>query len=271
MHPSRNFRARRLGRPAFRFALSLCLAAPAAGAAGPASTPEPPPARAVASSADADLPPVVLRALRRLRRQLRHQAYADVWRKVCGEPAAACSTFLVVTIARQRLELFTAGRFRASWPVSTSRYGIGQRAGSDRTPTGLFRVIGIVGRGGPAHQALDDAGPTGRLADPVLTSDDWAASQVILGRILLLEGLQPGWNRGGDVDTQARDIFIHGTANVGMLGTPASDGCVQMAPSAVVALARVVPVGALVLITSGHGDPRRIPGPPVAKPIAGTE
>ena len=250
--------------PALAAAIALGLAAGAAWTAVPAFAQEPPAAGTLADTG-ATLPPVVLRALGRLREGLRQQAYADIWRSVCAEAATACgTTFLVVDVARQRLDLFLAGRFRASFPVSTSRYGIGQRSGSDRTPTGLFRVSGVVGLGGPPHQVLDDRGPTGAYAVPVRTSGHLAASRIMLGRILLLEGLQPGWNLGGNVDAAARDIYIHGSANVGMLGQPASEGCVQVAPRVIVVLARVTPPGALVLITPGTGDPRRIPGPPLA-------
>lgn len=208
------------------------------------------------------LSPLVKWHIDRLRDRLRHRAFRADWRRLRRlYPARGDRVFIVVDIATQKLYLFLNGRFRRAWTVSTSRYGVGRLEGSMRTPTGVFRVTGVVGQGAKPDAVLGDAGPTGRFADPVTAMGDIAASDLILGRILDLEGLQPGWNEGGDVDTAQRDIYIHGTANVGMLGEPASEGCVQMAPRAVIRLARLMPSGALVMITPGRGNLRKIPGP----------
>ena len=232
------------------------LAVPARRSGGPEA------AAGEARVAERRLPARVRRDLAVLRARWRRRAFAADWRRLARRyPAPGDRDFIVVDIARERLDLFRDGRYRAGWRVSTSRFGVGQRRGSDRTPVGVFRVVGELGRGGPADQVLNAAGPTGRFAKPVLAPGHLAASRLIVGRILLLEGLQPGWNQGGDVDTLARDIFIHGTANVGMLGRPASRGCVQMAPGAVIRLARMILPGALVMITRGVGGLRRIPGP----------
>ena len=147
------------------------------------------------------------------------------------------------------------------WRVSTSIDGTDQEARSDGTPLGVFRIARKLGTGLPLNAVLHDQAPTGRDAHPVHASDDPAASRLITTRILWLSGLQPGWNKGGDVDTYLRHIYIHGTANLGMLGRPASHGCVQMAPRAVIALYRDVPVGTPVAIISGMGRLAAIPGP----------
>ncbi|MCF3948451.1 L,D-transpeptidase [Acidiphilium iwatense] len=214
------------------------------------------------SAAPSGLPPFVLRHLDQIRIHLRCRAFHADWRRLTRlYPSKADRAFIVVDIARQRLDLFLRGRFADAWPVSTSRYGIGRQLGSFKTPTGVFRVTRIVGYGAPSNEVLGGDGPTDRTAKPIDVAHDIAASRLILGRILELQGLQPGWNRGGSVDTARRDIYIHGTANIGMLGEPASRGCVQMAPGAVLQLARLIPVGALVLITQGTNNPLRIPGP----------
>lgn len=194
----------------------------------------------------------------------RDRVFGADWRRLRQlYPGKGDRAFIVVDIATQRLDLFLNGRFRCSWPVSTSRFGVGELRGSLRTPTGVFRVTGVVGKGAKPDAVLDSSGATGRFAVPTAAADDVAASNLILGRILKLEGLQPGWNEGGDVDTARRGIYIHGTANLGMLGEPASEGCVQMAPRAVIRLARLVPKGALVLITRGQGSLRKISGGPL--------
>ena len=174
-------------------------------------------------------------------------------------PAATARDFIVVDIAQERLYLFVSGRLSASWPVSTSLRGIGEIQGSLRTPVGVFRIVRKVGAGQPDDEILRGEVPTHQVARLVTAPDDPAASAFILGRALVLEGLQPGWNEGGDVDTYNRHIYIHGTANIGMLGRPASEGCVQMAPQAVVRLFDMVPRGTLVMITAGK-HPREIPG-----------
>ncbi len=172
-----------------------------------------------------------------------------------GNPA-----FIVVDVARQRLYLFERGHRAESWVVSTALRGIGQRENSYKTPVGVFRIVRKIGAGLPPDAVLRYQAPTGAIATLVTAPDDPAASRLILSRILWLEGLQPGWNEGGDVDTYWRHIYIHGTANIGMLGSPASYGCVQLAPRAMIALYRRVAVGTLVLITPGTGDLRDIPG-----------
>ena len=175
-------------------------------------------------------------------------------------PASADADFIVVDIARQRLYLYSGGKFEKSWPISSSRFGIGAEAGSLRTPTGVFRIVDRIGAGEPADEILQGRVPMDETAQPVTAPDDLAASNTILGRILRIEGLEPGWNEGGDVDTFDRDVYIHGTENVGMIGRPASYGCIQMKPKAVVHLFAEVPCGTLVLITPGQGNLGVIPG-----------
>lgn len=160
---------------------------------------------------------------------------------------------MVVDVHRQKLFLLDHGRIAHRWPVSTSIDGTDQEASSDGTPLGVFKIARKLGTGLPPNEILHDRSPTGHLAVPVHASDRPAASRVITTRILWLAGLQPGWNKGGDVDTYRRHIYIHGTANLGMLGHPASRGCVQMAPRAVITLYRDVKVGTPVAIVSRLG------------------
>jgi lipoprotein-anchoring transpeptidase ErfK/SrfK len=74
-------------------------------------------------------------------------------------------------------------------------------------------------------------------------SQDW-----ILTRILWLEGLQPGVNQGGEVDSFSRYIYIHGTNHEELLGQPASHGCVRMSNLDVLLLFDAVETGSLVWI-----------------------
>jgi len=100
-----------------------------------------------------------------------------------------------------------------------------------------FRMNNDELRMGGAH-------PTGSLQGESYTGGD-----LILSRILWLEGMEDGINRGGDVDTRQRYIYIHGTNRVDDLGQPASAGCVRMDPDEVIELFDAVEEGCLVLIT----------------------
>lgn len=177
-------------------------------------------------------------------------------------PAANDKVFIAVDVARQQLYFFRNGVLADTWPVSTASRGTGERYGSFETPLGVFEISGKIGAGLPAFAVLDRHGPTGGIARPVFTPDDPAANEMITTRILTLTGLEPGWNEGGDVDTRARHIYIHGTADLGQLGQPASKGCIQMAPGAVIRLFRAVQPGTIVLIIPGPGMLETIPGAP---------
>lgn len=183
----------------------------------------------------------------------RNVAFKADWRRLCRRfPGPRDQYLIVVDIGRQRLYLFDDGHRTASWKVSTSIYGTGERMGSFQTPLGVFRIIRKIGTHLPPDEVIQDQAPTGRFVRPVYARDDLAASHWITGRLLWLGGLQPRWNEGGKVDTYLRHIYIHGTPNLGMLGQPASFGCVQMAPRAIISLYRRVPPGTLVMITPGR-------------------
>jgi lipoprotein-anchoring transpeptidase ErfK/SrfK len=213
------------------------------------------------------LPVALSRQIAVLRRD---RAFRDDWRTIRARfHTGDNADFIAVDVARQRLYLFRDGHRADAWTISTALRGIGERMNSYRTPIGAFRIARKIGAGLRPDAVLRYQAATGATARPVYATDDPAASKLILARILWLEGLQPGWNEGGSVDTYSRHIYIHGTANIGMLGRPASYGCVQMAPRAVIELYRDVPPGTPVLITPGTGNLRHIPG--LAAPPAPAE
>jgi hypothetical protein len=135
--------------------------------------------------------------------------------------------------------------------VSTSRVGTGQTANSLRTPLGLHRIARKIGGGWPIGTVF-----TGR--QPVGLTWKGRPEAAIAHRILWLEGLEPGWNRGGNVDTFTRYIYLHGIGNETTLGKPASRGCIQLAAADLLPLFDRLPAGTLVWISdSGNG---RVPG-----------
>jgi hypothetical protein len=139
--------------------------------------------------------------------------------------------------------LFPSFRFHRRYLASTSRFGVGQQARSNRTPLGLHRVAEKVGAGQPIGTVFK-----GRRA--VGYTWQGQSEAPIAHRILWLEGLEPGLNRGGDVDSHARFIYIHGLGDEPSLGHPASRGCVHLAAKDLIPLFDQVPSGTLVWITA---------------------
>jgi L,D-transpeptidase catalytic domain len=125
--------------------------------------------------------------------------------------------------------------------ISTSRFGIGQVAGSNCTPLGLHRIAEKIGGGWPAGTAFKSRQQVGFT---------WSGSPdaKITSRILWLEGLEPGFNRGGNVDSHGRYIYIHGTGDETTLGRPASCGCIHLAADDLIPLFDALPGGTLVWI-----------------------
>ena len=124
---------------------------------------------------------------------------------------------------------------------STSRFGISQVAGSNGTPLGLHRIVEKIGGGWPVGTVFKGRKPVGYtwqgMPDAKITT-----------RILWLEGLEPGFNRGGNVDSRARYIYIHGTGDQTTIGRPASHGCIHLADADLIPLFDKLPGGTLVWI-----------------------
>jgi hypothetical protein len=124
---------------------------------------------------------------------------------------------------------------------STSRFGVGQLANSNRTPLGLHRIAEKVGVGWPV-------GTVFRSRQVVGFTWQGLPGAPIAHRILWLEGLEPGFNRGGKVDTRRRYVYIHGIGDEPTLGRPASRGCIHLAAADLLPLYDRLPVGTLVWI-----------------------
>jgi len=154
---------------------------------------------------------------------------------------------VVVSLAEQRLRLFKGAEVVADYPVSTALNGAGEREGSGRTPRGRHTICEKIGDEAPRGTVFVGRRPSGDVCTPsayaAAPKRDW-----ILTRILWLDGLQPGFNRGGDVDSRSRYIYIHGTPDEEPMGVARSHGCVRMRNEDVVALFGIVEVGTEVEI-----------------------
>ena len=172
------------------------------------------------------------------------------FRQSCRRLDVQLSSFVcLVSIRRQRMEVVQPLAasitpdciVRRSMVISTSRFGVGQKKDSNCTPLGLHRVARKVGGGWPSGAVFKSREMVG------YTWKGWPEA-AITHRILWLEGLEPGLNRGGDFDTFARYIYIHGTGDEPTLGRPASRGCIHVAGRELISLYDLLPVGTLVWI-----------------------
>ena len=181
-----------------------------------------------------------------------HQMHRPVPFPIAPPPAfqAACDRLqltpthyvLVIQVATQTLALYEDGAYVRQFPCSTPRFGTGQKEGSNRTPLGLHAIAEKIGAGEPAGTVFKSRQLVGHTSDPGL------ADAKITTRILWLDGLDPGFNRGDHVDSHARYIYIHGTADQASIGAPASHGCTHLADPDLIELFDLVPSGTLVWI-----------------------
>ncbi len=153
-----------------------------------------------------------------------------------------------INVTQQQLRLLDdAGNLLHQYPVSTSKYGTGCENGSEKTPLGLHRIKEKLGGAMPVNEVFIGRVPHGSL-DECKERGIELPDDVIMSRILWLEGMEPGRNQGGYVDTYQRYIYIHGTNHEDSIGRPNSIGCIRMRNQDVVDLFRLVDPGSEVLI-----------------------
>lgn len=143
-----------------------------------------------------------------------------------------------IHVPSQTLDLFDdSGEIIRCYAISTSRFGLGSEPGSNKTPTGCFRIAEKIGDGAPPGEIFVSREPTGRIGQ------DGDEKDHVQTRILWLDGLEPE-----NANTHDRYIYIHGTNAESQLGTPASYGCVRMSNSDMIDLYDRVAAGATVQI-----------------------
>jgi len=151
--------------------------------------------------------------------------------------------FLVVSIETQTLLVCVNDTIIERYDASSSRFGTGMRENSLKTPLGIHRIKEKFGAGAPAGRIFKDRIDTGIDWDRRSTEDN-----LILTRILRLEGLEEGVNKGAGVDSYERYIYIHGTSREELIGTPLSHGCVCLRNLDIIRLFEIVKEGTLVYI-----------------------
>jgi lipoprotein-anchoring transpeptidase ErfK/SrfK len=147
---------------------------------------------------------------------------------------------IVISTRDQKLALLERDTLLATYPVSTSKFGLGDRPGSKATPLGQLQIAEKIGDNAPPGAVFKDRRRTGEVVlanspgrDPIVT------------RILWLRGLETQ-----NANAFARDIYIHGTPEEWRIGSPASYGCIRMRSSDIIQLYNIVGIGAAVTIVN---------------------
>ncbi len=159
-----------------------------------------------------------------------------------------------VSVPDQRMAVYRDGVRIREYPVSTSKFGLGDDKGSNRTPLGSFRIAKKIGRDAPAGTVFKSRKPTGEILPP-----DAPGRDPIVTRILWLKGLEPH-----NANAYKRYIYIHGTPEERSIGTPSSYGCVRMKSTDIIDLFEIVGNGARVRI--GNEPLVEAPPAPVTAP-----
>lgn len=155
---------------------------------------------------------------------------------------------IAIDLHRQTLQLRRADDTVQQWPVSTAANGGGEQRGSGCTPRGLHRVVARIGEGCAENTVFVGRRPTGEVYTPAMATAAAPARDWILTRILWLQGVERGRNRGGEVDTLRRFIYIHGCPDSEPMGVPRSHGCIRMRNADLMTLFAQVPLGTHVHI-----------------------
>lgn len=162
-------------------------------------------------------------------------------------PDRTLSEVLYISLKNQRMYHYKEGTVAKDYIISGAAKGAGNQSGSNQTPTGLHNICQKIGDDVPLGGILKSKVYTGKVATIYTDSTDVEEDHVTT-RIMSLCGEEPGINKGGKVDSFNRYVYIHGTPEEGLLGKPASHGCIRMVNQEVVDLYNEVEKGTLVLI-----------------------
>ncbi|MDC0259537.1 L,D-transpeptidase [Verrucomicrobiales bacterium] len=145
-----------------------------------------------------------------------------------------------ISVPEQKMALYRDGRPVKYFPISTSKFGLGDEPGSNRTPIGRFEVAEKIGDGKRSGTVFKSRKPTGEVVKPNSPGRD-----PIVSRIFWLKGKD-------DINKNAfaRYIYIHGTPEERTIGTPASYGCIRMKSRDVIDLYDAVGWGADVYVVN---------------------
>ena len=153
-----------------------------------------------------------------------------------------------IDISQQRLYLKKNDDLIKSYPISSSKYGEGSIENSNMTPLGLHVIKEKIGTDVPINTLFISRINTKRTVN-IENSRNKTKDDHITSRILWLDGLEEGKNKGKGVDSYSRYIYIHGTHEEGLIGEKASHGCIRMLNNDVIDLYNYVNIGTEVYIS----------------------
>ena len=154
---------------------------------------------------------------------------------------------LFVSVTNQKMYHIKDNIIINKYIISTSEFGTGNKAGSNKTPIGMHKIKSKHGDKTPINGRMIGRVFNGKISK-IYTDKKKSKTDDITSRIFWLEGLEEGVNKGKNIDSFKRYIYIHGTSEEGRLGSPASHGCIRMKNKAVIDLYKKIEVGTLVLI-----------------------
>jgi len=154
---------------------------------------------------------------------------------------------IFVSTVKQRMTCFKADELELTYLVSTAKNGVGEQINSECTPRGWHKCHSVIGLENQVNSVFVGRVWTGEIYSEELAKEfperDW-----ILTRIIRLEGLESGRNKGEGVDSFDRFIYIHGTPDSTRLGQPGSHGCIRMNNAQIMELSCWVTTNTLVYI-----------------------
>ena len=136
-------------------------------------------------------------------------------------------TLLYVDIDSQKMVHIIKGTEIKTYNISSSVYGTGSEENSFKTPLGKHEIYKKIGHNLPLNAILKGRVWNGAIAT-IIDEEIDTEFDLVTSRILWLDGLELGKNKGKGIDSKGRYIYIHGTAEEGLIGKPASDGCIRM-------------------------------------------
>lgn len=150
-----------------------------------------------------------------------------------------------VSVEEQMFRVLRGREIVWAEPCATAAKGTGSVKGSNQTPLGWHTIKRKTGDGAPWGQVFRGGQATNEIWQPGQSTKE----DLVLTRVLFLDGLEPGKNKGGNVDSYDRYIYIHGTNDEAKIGTPSSHGCIRLMNDAVIDVYNLLPTGTPVLIT----------------------
>jgi hypothetical protein len=176
--------------------------------------------------------------------------WQEIYRQVLGKfpgnfALADQRPFICIDSRKQKLSWIDIDESEnKTYSISTAAKGLGNRVDSNKTPIGIHRIKQKIGGGEPQGTVFKARVAIGRVSNKT----DNRTEDEITSRILWLDGLEHGFNKGSVHDTYERYIYIHGTSDEQRIGQPVSHGCIRMKNQDVIALFDEVLVNDIVII-----------------------